>query len=79
MNFTPVNLITFSALVISVKMRILKRGLSATRLKHCKFILNRSCFHDSCAYLDSNGNVRLCRFHPNPSGRLTSRVYGEVS
>jgi hypothetical protein len=46
--------------------------------KHCKFNPDKRCFHESCDFLDSYGNVRLCSFHPNPSGRFSHRVFKNV-
>jgi hypothetical protein len=43
-------------------------------LKFCQHLPYKRCFHDSCGFLDSLGNERVCKFHPNPSGRFTVSV-----
>ena len=50
----------------------------AVVLKYCTFLPSKRCFHSSCGFLDSSGNVRLCKFHPNSRGRFTSKKYVSV-
>ena len=38
--------------------------------KKCKFNGDIRCFHETCDFVDFRGNVRVCRHHPNPSGRF---------
>ena len=40
--------------------------------KKCKFNPEVRCFWFSCAFVDM-GQVRICRHHPNPSGRFTRK------
>jgi len=40
----------------------------------CKYFPLRKCICESCDFLDSYGNVRLCGLHPNPLGRFSPRV-----
>lgn len=42
-------------------------------MKVCKFDSSKRCFHNSCSFLDSKGNVVCCRLLRNPSGLLTPR------
>jgi hypothetical protein len=42
-------------------------------LKFCRYFPDKRCFHDSCDFLDSHGNVRLCKYHLNPRGRFMLR------
>jgi len=41
--------------------------------KRCKYDRRVRCFYESCGFLDLMGNVRICRFHPNPRGRFTRK------
>jgi hypothetical protein len=47
-------------------------------LKYCKHLPYKRCFHDSCSFLDALGNVRVCKFHPNPHGFFRLRVVKEM-
>ena len=47
-------------------------------VKFCRFSSRKRCFHESCSFIDSNGNVKLCRLHRNPSGRFTPHICKEV-
>jgi len=38
--------------------------------KVCKYRPDKQCFYSSCDFIDLKGNVRVCKHHPNPSGRL---------
>ena len=37
-------------------------------MKVCRYHPDKRCFYSSCDFIDSAGNVRVCRHHPNPSG-----------
>lgn len=41
--------------------------------KKCKYNLRFRCFWFSCSFVDAFGNVRVCKYHPNPSGFNNSR------
>jgi hypothetical protein len=47
-------------------------------VKFCRFYRCKRCFHESCSWIDSNGNVKLCNLHRNPFGRFTRRFHKEV-
>jgi len=39
-------------------------------VKRCKYDRRIRCFWSSCDFIDVKGNVRVCRYHPNPCGRF---------
>jgi len=41
-----------------------------SKVKRCRFKSYIRCFWATCGFLDFKGNVRVCRHHPNPSGRF---------
>ena len=41
-----------------------------TIIKKCKYNSSIRCFWATCGFLDLKGNVRVCKWHPNPSGRF---------
>jgi hypothetical protein len=42
-------------------------------LKYCRYFPSKRCYYASCDFLDSLGNVRICKYHPNPAGRFSFR------
>jgi len=42
-------------------------------VKYCVSHPEHRCYFDSCGFIDRLGNVRVCKFHRNPSGRHMSR------
>ena len=47
-------------------------------VKLCRFNPRIRCFHFSCDFVDSMGNVRICKHFLNPSGRFTRRKVSPV-
>jgi len=41
--------------------------------KMCKHDPAKRCFHSTCGFIDSRGDVRVCWPHPNPMGYFMSR------
>lgn len=37
-------------------------------VKTCKFDSSKRCYHSSCDFVDCFGDVRVCKYHLNPSG-----------
>lgn len=50
-----------------------KASLSITTMKKCKYNAKIRCFHFSCDYIDSMGNVDVCVHHLNPFGFFMRR------
>jgi len=44
------------------------------RMKYCVHYPDKRCFHSSCSFIDSMGNVRVCFLHPNGNGFFKRRV-----
>lgn len=45
-------------------------------MKRCKFDSSKPCWHSSCDWIDSMGNVDVCPLVPNPDGRFVRRRVG---
>jgi hypothetical protein len=37
-------------------------------VKKCKFNPDIRCWHFSCDFVDGMGDIRICKYHLNPSG-----------
>ena len=47
-------------------------------VKYCKFLPLKRCYHSNCDFLNSFGEVMVCKFHANPKDRFSRRVLKEV-